>query len=309
VDATDRGVDPEQDAMLTVDQMEHLIATWVVRIWQNRRLGEHAPSWDPGGTHSPNTLFAAAMEQGGFALQIPKPELYYQLLPAHHVKIHARRGVKIGKLWYDGQALDPYRGKPSARGGRHRGKWVVRRDKRDCRFAFFQDLDGAWHTLRWNGLPPQGEMPSFSEAKVLQALEVARRRGLAPRSDADLLPVLLELLGGCSPVDSWPTQQSKGKRAERSREVAQTQAASRDRPASPGAGTDAEVVPLRPWHERAGEAAEALDAERRRRREAAVPSRPKPPPLLGEALRRQSLFLLPDEDDDRFLSGREQEPT
>ncbi len=24
-------------------EMEHLSATWIVKIWQNRRLGEHAP--------------------------------------------------------------------------------------------------------------------------------------------------------------------------------------------------------------------------------------------------------------------------
>ena len=59
-------------------------------VWQNRALGEHAPAWGPGEEHSPNTLFAAAMNQGGFSLQIPRPELYYELLPAHYVKIHAR---------------------------------------------------------------------------------------------------------------------------------------------------------------------------------------------------------------------------
>jgi hypothetical protein len=53
------------------------------------------------GKHSPNTLFAAAMSQGGFSLQIPVPELYYELLPAHHVAIHGDRGVKIRGLWYD----------------------------------------------------------------------------------------------------------------------------------------------------------------------------------------------------------------
>ena len=59
--------------MLTMAQMEHLIATWIVKVWQNRELGEYAPAWDPGTRHSPNTLFAAAMAQGGFALQIPRP--------------------------------------------------------------------------------------------------------------------------------------------------------------------------------------------------------------------------------------------
>lgn len=95
VDVFDRGVDPEADAVLTVEQMEHLIATWIVGQWQNRQLGEHAPCWDPAGDHSPNTLFAAAMGQGGFPMEIPAPELYYQLLPAHYVAIHGQRGVKI----------------------------------------------------------------------------------------------------------------------------------------------------------------------------------------------------------------------
>jgi hypothetical protein len=121
IDAADRGADPEADAVLTVAQAEHLIATWIVKVRQNCELGEYVPAWDPGTRHSPNTLFAAAMSQGGFALRIPAPELYYQLLPVHLVKIHGRRGVKIRGLWYDGPALDPYRPGPSPQGGAARG--------------------------------------------------------------------------------------------------------------------------------------------------------------------------------------------
>ena len=36
VDVADRGADPEADAMLTVDEMEHLIATWIVAIFTDR---------------------------------------------------------------------------------------------------------------------------------------------------------------------------------------------------------------------------------------------------------------------------------
>ncbi len=270
-------------------------------LWQNRRLGEHAPAWDPAGEHSPNTLFAAAMAQGGFALTIPAPEVYYALLPAHYVKIHARRGVKVGGLWYDGPALDPYRGQPSARGGRHKGKWVVRRDRRDCRFTYFQDPEtGAWHTLRWTGLPPDDQVPAFSDARVQELLEQARRRGLAPRSDAELLPVLLELLAGHVPVDRWPTQQRpKRRRTARAREAVQTAAAARDRPSPAAAPADraagANVVPLDPdGHAR--QVQDAVDAERRRRREQAVPVAPPPPPRLGETSRRRSLLVLATDD-------------
>jgi transposase InsO family protein len=302
VDVADRGADPEADAVLTVAEMEHLIATWVVRVWQNRELGEFAPAWDPGTRHSPNTLFAAAMAQGGFALQIPSPELYYELLPAHHVMIHGRRGVKIRGLWYDGPALDAYRDGPSARGGVHKGKWVIRSDPRDRRLAYFRDpLTRDWHALRWAGLPPAGEVPCFGAARAQELLRAARARGLQPRTDAELLPLLLELIGGHLPVGSWPTQMPRKKRTEHAREVLQGQAAAADRPAGPPAaaspppGGDT-VVRLR-RNDRAGEVARAIDDERRRRREQVMASRPVTvPPRLGDRLRRDSPFVLPEDD-------------
>jgi hypothetical protein len=302
VDVADRGEDPEADTVLTITEMEHLIATWVVKIWQHRELGEFAPAWDPGGKHSPNTLFVAAMAQGGFALQVPAPELYYELLPCHHVMIHGRRGVKIKGLYYDGPALDRYRDGPSTRGGKqHKGRWVIRRDPRDRRVVYFQDpLTHDWHTLRWTGLPPEGEVPSFGDARVEELLREAKARGLTPKSDAELLPLLLQLIGAHIPIEAWPTQMPKKKRKDHAREVLQGQAAAADRPPSATAASaaerdDAAVVPLG-WTDRAAEAVQAMDDERRRRREAAVPQRPDPPPRLGEAFRRRSLFLLPAED-------------
>jgi hypothetical protein len=307
IDTADRGEDPEADAVLTLAQAEHLIAAWVVKVWQNRELGEYAPAWDPGTRHSPNTLFAAAMSQGGFALQIPAPELYYELLPVHLVKIHGRRGVKIRGLWYDGPALDPYRSGPSAQGGAARGKWKIRREPRDRRCTFFCDpVTHDWHTLRWTGLPPEGEVPSFSDIRADDLLRAARAAGLAPRSDAELLPLLLDLVGGLIPVDAWPTQMSRQQRTAHARESAQAAA---DRPASavPAAAqaqrpasqakdndTEATVVAMR-GRDRAGDTRNAVDAERRRRRESAVPSRPEPAPLMREALRRASTLRIPGE--------------
>ncbi|MFI5068180.1 MAG: transposase [Streptosporangiales bacterium] len=146
IDVADRGADPQGDAVLTLAQAEHLIATWIVKIWQNRQLGEYAPAWDPGTRHSPNSLFSAAMAQGGFALQIPAPELYYQLLPVHHVKIHGNRGVKVKGLWYDGEALNDFRSGTSPQGGAHKGKWKIRRDPRDRRYTYFCDpCTHQWH--------------------------------------------------------------------------------------------------------------------------------------------------------------------
>jgi hypothetical protein len=303
IDVADRGADPGAAAVLTMTQMEHVVAEWIISVWQNRALGEHAPAWGPGGEHSPNMLFAAAMNQGGFALQIPRAELYYELLPVHYVKIHADRGVKIGGLWYGraDPALKPYEGKPSGRGGRHKDAWVIRDDRRDRRQVFFQDPadPGKWHALRWNGLPPEGEVPAFSDKTADELLREARVAGLSPKSDDDLLPVLLRLLGGVAPVSRWPSQMGKKEKKGRARETAQGDQAARDRrgrgPAEAGGGGT--VVPLR-WPEQATRARDAIDAERRRRREQAVPQRPAPPGTLGDKLRSTSLLALPGEDEE-----------
>jgi hypothetical protein len=299
IDVADRGADPEADAVLTVAQMQDLIATWIVTIWQDRILAEGAPAWDPGGLHSPNTLFAAALAQGGFALQVPDPVVFYQLLPAHYVKIHGRRGVKIRGLWYDGPDLDPYRGQLSVRGRRRKGAWVVRRDPRDRRMVFFQDprQTQTWHTLRWTGLPPEGEVPSFSDARVEELLSQARRAGLRPRSDQELLPMLLDLLDHASPVRAWPTQQPKKRRTTHAREAAQGAAAHEDRARPARSATETATVVAFPMGERSRHVEQAVDAERRRRREAAVPDVPSPPARLGEGLRRHSRLILPADDE------------
>lgn len=304
IDVADRGADPEAAAVLTMDQMEHLLAEWIVAVWQNRALSGHAPAWGPGEEHSPNTLFAAAMNQGGFALQVPRPELYYELLPVHHVKVHAGRGVKIGGLWYGraDPALEPHGGKPSGRGGKNQDLWVVRSDRRDRRQVFFQDPEdpAQWHALRWNGLPPEDTIPAFSDKTAEELLRQARAAGLSPKSDDDLLPVLLELLGGVAPVTRWPSQMGKKEKKDRARQTAQGDQAARDRngpePAGPGGGAGT-VVPLR-WPEQASAARDAVDAERRRRREQAVPRRPAPPGTLGDKLRSTSLLALPAEDEE-----------
>ncbi len=305
VDAADRGADPATDAVLTMEAMEHLIATWIVSVWQQRKLGEYAPSWDPDGTHSPNSLFAASFAQAGFAMEIPSPELFYELLPVHYVSGISRRGVKIRGLWYDGLALEDYCGTKSARGGKHKGQWVIRRDPRDRRSVFFQDpITHAWHALAWTGMPPAGQMPAFGDARVRDLLKKANTCGLKPQSDAELLPVLLELIGSKIPVSQWPAQMDKSQRTEHAREVAQAKTALAGRPASlpdatgmaPGTLEQANVTPLR-WPQRAQQTHDSVDGERRRRREEAVPVTPEPPPRLGASFRERNVFLLPGDDE------------
>lgn len=319
VDPADAGADPMGDCGLTLPAMEHLIATWVVRVWQNRELGEHAPAWDPAGRHSPNTLFAASMAQGGFALQIPRPELFYQLLPAVTVSRIGPLGAKIGRLHYNGPGLARFRNQASTRGGAAKGRWVFKRDRRDLRAVYFQDPGThEWHRIPWTGLPADGEVPAFGDARVEQVMQEAQDRGLTPRTDVELLPILLELLGEHAPVDSWvgksaAKRSGTGRRPRRtverisrpelavSRENALGAAAAADRPTA--AGADAAVMPLG-GEGGSADANEVLRAHRRRLREAAVPTRPAPPPPLGASLQR-GLFLVPDNVNTRTDTGTE----
>ncbi|MFD5741271.1 transposase [Streptomyces massasporeus] len=309
VDVSDRGADPEGDAVMTLAEMEHFIATWIVKVWQNRRLGEFAPSWDPGGDHSPNTLFAASFAQEGFDLDIPSPETYYRFLPEHHVKRIYRQGVKVKGLYYDAELLH----RPdlhSARGGRYKTQWVIHREPRDRRMVYFQDPDtDEWHALRWTGLPPEGEIPAFGDARVEELLTRVREAGLKPRSDSELVPILLEMLGAVDPVEKWPSQLAKSQRVQHAREITQAQAAAVDRPKQPTKAPTQDEPPrlaavsasddaTSPWQERAREATESLDAHRRRRREAATSSRtPSAPGPLGSSSGGRNLFVIPADDD------------
>lgn len=285
LDAADRGVDPEGDAVLTISELEHVIATWIVGTWQQRRLGAFAPHWDPGGDHSPNSLLAASFEQGGFALEIPSPELYYQVLPEHTVKkIDAHRGIQIRGLWYDGPALDPYRGERSARGGQRPGEWVVHREPRDRRTVFFQDPHShQWHPLRWTGLPPDDVVPAFGDKRVTELLRKVKAAGLRPQTDKELLPQLLCLMHQTRPVSEWVGKLSKSERIEFAREREQARAAAADRPVPPA--LPAPAIPPSAGRD-----------DRRRQREEAVSGPVSAPPRLGEDARRRNLFLLPPAD-------------
>ncbi|MEV6106685.1 transposase [Streptomyces sp. NPDC051940] len=305
VDAADRGAAPEDDATLSIDAMESLIARWVVQVWQNRRLGDYAPSWDPDGDHSPNSLFASSFGQVGFPMEIPSPELYYRFLPEHRVRrIHGHRGVKIKGLWYWDEVLEPFEHQQSTRGGARKHTWVIRREPRDRRTVFFQHpLTHEWHPLRWTGMPPEGEVPAFGDLRAEELLATVRQAGLKPRTDAELLPILLELMGTHDPVAKWPTQMTKTQRTQLAREVGQGKAAARDRPRTTGRAPQplpraaGESAARTAAETRAQETALSLEAHRRRRRNEVAMSPPGLPTELGSSYRTRNLFALPNDSE------------
>lgn len=324
VDVADRGKDPEADASMTLDEAHEYLAWFVTHVWQRRELGEHKPWFAPAGPHSPNSLFALSMAQGGWMWQPPDPDLYYVLLESKQVAV-TPRGVKVGGLWYR-DATDPtglgvlsdpaaHDGSPAALGR----KVIVKRDPRDCRQVFVQDpLDGSWHELRWTGLPPEDEFPAFSDATAQAVLSAAADEGIRPRAQDELLPLF---------YDRWrAAETSKTSRVQRAREAAQAQAAAADRQAAtepanarpagvlalvPGPHDDPDGVPSRPLPrvERtggdplqaaavAGAAADRAGARRRAADEQDADGAPVPAAPAVTARRRRGPVPL-DEDDDR----------
>ena len=314
VDVADRGADPQAAASMTLAEAEEYLAWFVTHVWQRRELGEHKPGFAPEGPHSPNSLFALSMSQGGWMWQPPDPGLYYALLKSQQVTV-TRRGVKVAGLWYRdfsdplglGVLADPeaFDGSPS-RAGR---KVVVKRDPRDCRQVYVQHpTDDSWNELRWTGLPPEDEFPAFSDHTAKAVLATAAEEGIRPRTDEELLPLFYARWR-----DAGATKRS---RVQRAREVAQGDAARADADAAtapgnarpvpvialvPGPGDDPGAMPSRPLGgaDRAA-AASAKAAERagasRRVAEQTATGEPEPARLVV-ARRRHGLLPLDGDDE------------
>ncbi|MFF3265051.1 hypothetical protein ACFYWO_38545 [Streptomyces sp. NPDC002932] len=200
-----------------------------------------------------------------------------------------------------------------------KNKYVFHRDPRDPCFVFFQDpLTHEWHQLRWVGLPEEGRMPAFSDARVRQVMRDLRAQGLTPKSDSDLMPLLLDLIGSKVPVEQWPTRLTKTQRTEIAREEAQAAAAAADRPPTPPLSDviatpqvprqsqPADNVVELPWRQHVEQGQTAIDSERRRRREAAL-HKPTSSSTLSQALRGTRLQDLRDcEDTDAPTEPEEQ---
>ncbi|MEU9088056.1 hypothetical protein [Streptomyces sp. NPDC048357] len=93
----------------------------------------------------------------------------------------------------------------------------------------------AFTAVNLTGTSPLSSRPSFPDARVGDVLRQASKAGLKPRSDAELLPVLLGLVAAKTPVDASPTQMTqmtqmtRQQKTDRARELAR--AAAFDRPA------------------------------------------------------------------------------
>jgi transposase InsO family protein len=177
-DIYSRGEGLEDAAFLFIHELEDIVREWIALVYhRSRQDGLAVPEW-PHLKLSPNEMYETGVARAGL-LRVPaSPELAYDFLPAEWRTIQ-HYGVEVGGLRYNGPALDAYRNAGSPYGGRHAGKWPIRINPDDVRWAYFQDpADVCWHRLEWEHAAGLGA--PFSGEAARYARQLAARSGRWP---------------------------------------------------------------------------------------------------------------------------------
>jgi transposase InsO family protein len=187
-DIYSRGERVEDAAFLFVGELEDAIREWITLVYhRSRQDGLAVPEW-PHLKLSPNEMYETGVAKAGL-LRIPSaPELAYEFFEVHPRTIQ-HYGVEIGGLRYNGPALDAYRNVESPYGGRYAGKWPIRLNPGDVRFAYFQDpADDSWHRLEWEHATGLGT--PFSSEAARYARQLATRQDRWPDTGQALTDLL-----------------------------------------------------------------------------------------------------------------------
>ena len=108
-DVYSRGVSPELDAFLYIDELEQMIREWIAVVYHNRA---HDSLFDPSvpGHHlSPAEMFQHGVERAGYIEAPRDPDLAFEFLRPVRRQIR-HDGVQINSRIYNGPGLDGYRG-------------------------------------------------------------------------------------------------------------------------------------------------------------------------------------------------------
>jgi len=175
-DVYSRGEHAEDAAFFYIHELEDAIREWIALVYHRARHdGLAVPEW-PHLKLSPNEMYETGVARAGL-LRIPaSPELAYEFFEVHPRTIQ-HYGVEVGGLRYNGAALDAYRNAESPYGGRYAGKWPIRINPDDVRYACFQDpADGCWHRLEWEHAPGLGTPFSGEAARYARSLAARQDR-------------------------------------------------------------------------------------------------------------------------------------
>jgi transposase InsO family protein len=230
-DVHSRGLDVEDQAFFFVHELEDVVREWVRDVYHRAKHdGLAVPQW-PGVELSPLEMLRVGIAKAGRLRIAPNPDLAYDFLQVVPRTVQ-HYGVEVGGLRYNGAVLDGYRNQTSPYGGRLAGRWPIRVNPDDVRFAYFQDpADGSWHRLEWE------HAPGLDTAFSAEAAAYARR--LATRADrhTDPAQALSQLL------ERWEKGAVTGRRERR-----MALRISADRPALPLPAPEPDTEPATGLH-------------------------------------------------------------
>ena len=202
-DVHSRGERVEEQAFLFLHELEDVVRDWICSVYHcSKHDGLVVADW-PGLALSPNEMFEVGLAKAG-RLRLPSsPDLVFEFLPVFWRTIQ-HYGVEIGGLRYNGAGLNGYRNAQSPHRGLAAGRWPIRRNEDDVRYAYFQDPDdGRWHRLDWEHAALLGSAFSAEAARYARALAAREGRFSDP----------VEALAGV--LERWSVGQVEGRRERR----------------------------------------------------------------------------------------------
>jgi transposase InsO family protein len=172
-DVYSRGLDPEGDAFLFLDELEAIIAEWIAVVYHHRPHRGLAEPRLPGLELSPAMMFEHGVARAGY-VEVPRDHalglefLDVKLVPIHHY------GVELNGCRYNGDGLDGFRETTSAYSGDAKGRWPIHFDPDDItRVYFHHPREQTWHALDWE------HRPMLDAPFSMEALQFARRAAAA----------------------------------------------------------------------------------------------------------------------------------
>jgi len=179
-DVYSRGKDVEDQAFYYVSELEQIIREWVGAVYhRSKHSGLCVPEL-PGMDLSPLEMFEIGIAKAGGLLLPANPDLAFEFLDVRWRTIQ-HYGVEVDGRRYDGAALNLYRGRRSAYGGVHTGKWPIFVDVHDVRHAWFQDPKSRnWHRLDWEHAAALHQPFSQHAVDYVKQLCLRRNRHVDP---------------------------------------------------------------------------------------------------------------------------------
>lgn len=172
-DIYSRGLDPEGQAFLFLDELESKIAEWIAVVYHHRpHRSLHDPHM-PGLKLSPAMMFEHGVARSGY-VEVPRNrDLGFEFLKVEYLPVH-HYGVEVNRCRYNGDVLEDFRNITSPYLGEAKGRWPFHVNIDDITKIYFRHpKTRRWHALAWEHAPLL-DVP-FS----LEALEFSRRLAAA----------------------------------------------------------------------------------------------------------------------------------